>query len=133
MLSIEGRCKALDAAADGYVRAEAVGVMVLEPLASVSSPRLVSSASSAETGGGSSGGGLQHLAAIISGSAVNQDGRSSSLTAPNGPAQQAVLRAALRDAQLPAGYVLGISMHGTGESISMHGTVRYCTVLYFAV
>ena len=71
MLSVEGRCKTLDASADGYVRGEAVRVLLL----------------------GSAGEQLQ-LRAVVRGSAVNQDGRSSSLTAPNGPAQQDVVRSA---------------------------------------
>ncbi len=69
MLSPEGRCKTLDASADGYVRAEAVGMMVL-----------------AAQGAAQALG--RHPLALLHGAAVNQDGRSSSLTAPNGPAQQ---------------------------------------------
>ena len=60
------RCKALSAEADGYVRGEAVGAMLLAPGADV---------------GRSTG-------ILLAGTAVNQDGRSSSLTAPNGPSQQ---------------------------------------------
>jgi 3-oxoacyl-(acyl-carrier-protein) synthase len=52
--------------------------------------------------------------ALLAGTAVNQDGRSSSLTAPNGPAQQDVLRAALAAGRLEASSVTGLSMHGTG-------------------
>lgn len=76
MLAADGRCKVLDAAADGYVRAEAAGAMVLETMPAINlldRPAL----------------------GIIAGSAINQDGRSSSLTAPNGPAQQDVIRTAL--------------------------------------
>jgi acyl transferase domain-containing protein len=99
MLSPEGRCKTLDAAADGYVRAEAVGVMMLQAYAA------------------SAAGAAYSSLAVLVGSAVNQDGRSSSLTAPNGPAQQEVLRAALADAGLEARHVLGLSMHGTGTPL----------------
>jgi acyl transferase domain-containing protein len=53
--------------------------------------------------------------AMILGAAVNQDGRSSALTAPNGPAQQEVIRAALRDAKLPASALTALQMHGTGK------------------
>ncbi|QDZ22810.1 polyketide synthase [Chloropicon primus] len=70
MLAIDGRCKTLDADADGYVRGEACGVLLLD-----------AEGKSAETGG--------HVV-CFAGSAVNQDGRSSALTAPNGPAQQKV-------------------------------------------
>ena len=56
-------------------------------------------------------------AVALIGSAVNQDGRSSLLTAPNGPAQQEVLRAALLDSQMQPYAVSGLSMHGTGTSL----------------
>jgi acyl transferase domain-containing protein len=84
MLAADGRCKTLDASADGYVRAEAAGasMLALLPQASLS--------------GGE--GGQPAALAILGGSAINQDGRSSSLTAPNGPAQQEVIRAALASA-----------------------------------
>lgn len=70
MLAPDGRCKTLDAAADGYARADCVGVLLL------AGPELAA------------GPGVARLA--LAGSAVNQDGRSSSLTAPSGPAQQVV-------------------------------------------
>ena len=101
MLAEDGRCKTLDAAADGYVRAEAVGVMLLQ--------LLDSSADSAAVG--------QLPLAILYGSAVNQDGRSSSLTAPNGPAQQEVIRAALKAGGLNPSQVTALSLHGTGTSL----------------
>jgi acyl transferase domain-containing protein len=99
MLSPEGRCKTLDASADGYVRAEAVGAIMIEAWSSSSSRD------------------AQHVLALVAGSSVNQDGRSSSLTAPNGPAQQEVLRAALTDAGLTPAYMSGLSMHGTGTPL----------------
>ncbi len=99
MLSPDGRCKTLDASADGYVRAEACAMMLLAPLDPVSSSPAAKEAPRA----------------IILGAAVNQDGRSSALTAPSGPAQQEVIRAALRDAKLPATALTALQMHGTGE------------------
>lgn len=54
---------------------------------------------------------------LLAGSAVNQDGRASSLTAPNGPAQQEVIRAALQSAQGIATQVAGLQLHGTGTSL----------------
>ena len=70
MLAPDGRCKALDDAADGYVRSEACGVLLL---------RLAEDLDDA---------GCYQPRALLLGCSVNQDGRSSSLTAPNGPSQQ---------------------------------------------
>ena len=99
MLSPSGRCRALDASADGYVRGETVISVVLTTAD-------VAAASSATA----------QLAVVIRGSAVNQDGRSSSLTAPNGPSQQEVIRAATAGAGMAPAAVSGLSMHGTGEA-----------------
>jgi acyl transferase domain-containing protein len=97
MLAPDGRCKALSAAADGYGRAEACGMLLLLP-----------------SGGGRGGGAA---AAQLAGSAVNQDGRSSSLTAPNGPSQQEVMRQALAAAGLTGQEVTALGMHGTGTAL----------------
>lgn len=99
MLSIDGRCKTLDAAADGYMRGEACIAHLLEALAECE-PTCIHSA-----------------AAIVMGSAVNQDGRSSSLTAPNGPSQQAVVREALAWSNLSPQQVGVLEMHGTGTAL----------------
>ena len=73
MLASDGRCKTLDQSADGYVRAEACGVIEMEHVTEYA-----------------------HVAlSVVCGSAANQDGRSSSLTAPNGPSQQAAIRSAI--------------------------------------
>ncbi|HEX4939366.1 MAG TPA: beta-ketoacyl synthase N-terminal-like domain-containing protein, partial [Candidatus Kapabacteria bacterium] len=98
MLSKEGRCKTFDESADGYVRGEGVGVLVLKRL------------SDAERDG-------DNIIAVIKGSAINQDGRSSSLTAPNGPQQQAVIRAALANAGLKAEEVDWVETHGTATPL----------------
>src|SRR5690606_25928945 len=58
-----------------------------------------------------------NILAIIRGSAINQDGRSNGITAPNGPSQEAVIRAALADAQLKPGDVSYVETHGTGTSL----------------
>lgn len=102
MLAPDGRCKALDSAADGYVRGEAVAVAVL-------------SAASPAGGGWGSGGAACLLS--LRGTAVNQDGRSSSLTAPNGPSQQQAIRAALEAAGLAPGEIGTLMMHGTGTAL----------------
>ena len=57
------------------------------------------------------------MAAWVLGTAANQDGRSSSLTAPNGPAQQAAIKAALRTAGCAASSLCGLQMHGTGTAL----------------
>ena len=77
MLSKDGRCKVLDAKADGYVRGEACAALFINLEVGENSIESVNTAQ-------------------IGGSATNQDGRSSSLTAPNGPSQQRVIRSALR-------------------------------------
>ena len=97
MLAPDGRCKTLDAAADGYVRAEACGALVMQLVTDLDC--------------GSS------CSAVFSGSAVNQDGRSSSLTAPNGPAQQEVIRSALAAAGLQPHQVAALQLHGTGTAL----------------
>jgi len=106
MLSHSGRCRVLDAAADGYVRGEACHMLLLRPLA-----------------GAVAAGGAGPLAVVL-GSAVNQDGRSSGLTAPNGPAQQEVIRAALAAAGVGAADVGLLSMHGTG--VFWWGVLGWC-------
>lgn len=99
MLTADGRCKTLDAAADGYVRAEACIALVLRPM---------------EVEGASV---MEETMVWVHSSFVNQDGRSSSLTAPNGPAQQRVLRGALEAAGSAPNDVFGLEMHGTGTAL----------------
>ncbi|MBD0336592.1 MAG: SDR family NAD(P)-dependent oxidoreductase, partial [Cyanobacteria bacterium Co-bin13] len=94
-LSPDGHCKAFDAAANGFVRSEGVGVVVLKRL------------SQALAEG-------DRIYAVIRGSAVNQDGRTNGLTAPNREAQEAVLRQAYQQAGVALRQVEYIEAHGTG-------------------
>jgi acyl transferase domain-containing protein len=107
MLTPDGHCKTLDKSADGYVRAETCIVLHL----------LASAASHEITGGAAS-----NSSVVLRGTFVNQDGRSSSLTAPNGPAQQGVIRGALQAAGLLPAHIMGLEMHGTGQQ----GFVSLC-------
>lgn len=98
MMSATHRCRTFDADADGYVRGEGVGVVVLERLSdAVRDGRLIHG--------------------VIRGSAVNQDGRSHGLTAPNGPAQQAVIREALHAAGVAPAAIGYVEAHGTGTPL----------------
>jgi hybrid polyketide synthase/nonribosomal peptide synthetase FtdB len=98
MLAPGAQCRVFDASADGYVRGEGCGVVVLKRL------------SEARANG-------DHVWAIIRGSAVNQDGLSNGLTAPNGPAQSDVIRAALRRAGTQPTEVSYVEAHGTGTPL----------------
>ncbi|MBT3220134.1 MAG: polyketide synthase, partial [Proteobacteria bacterium] len=97
-MALDGRCKTFDDRADGYVRGEGCGVLVLKRL------------SDAEAAG-------DRIHALIVGSAVNQDGRSNGLTSPNGLAQQAVIRQALQNADREATEVGYVEAHGTGTPL----------------
>src|SRR5207237_950591 len=86
---------AFDARANGYVRGEGVGMVVLKRLADAQ-----------EAG--------DRIYAVIRGGAVNQDGRTNGLTAPNRWAQEAVLRDAYKSADISPAGVQYVEAHGTG-------------------
>lgn len=98
MLSPSGRCHTFGAAADGFVRGEGCGVVALRRLAD------------ARRDG-------DRILATIVGSAIGQDGRTSGLTVPNGPAQQAVIGDALRAAGWTPEEVAYVEAHGTGTPL----------------
>lgn len=104
LISPDGRCKAFDADANGYVRSEGAGIVVLKPLAQ------------AQVDG-------DPIYAVILGTAVNQDGRSNGLTAPNPQALEAVARAAYQRAGVSPGQVQYVEAQGTstklGDSMEM--------------
>ncbi len=98
MLSPSGRCKTFSAEADGYGRAEGVGVIVLRCIAEED---------------------LEHHAirCFITATAVNQDGRSNGIAAPNGNSQVRVIRAALGRAGLSPADIAYLEAHGTGTRL----------------
>ncbi|HSS24972.1 MAG TPA: SDR family NAD(P)-dependent oxidoreductase, partial [Mycobacterium sp.] len=94
-MSQSGACRAFDAGADGFVRGEGCGVVVLKRLCEALRDG-------------------NRVWAVVRGSAINQDGRSNGLMAPNPAAQAAVLRAACADAGVEPREVDYVEAHGTG-------------------
>lgn len=94
-LTRTGKCRAFDAKADGYVRGEGCGIIVMKRM------------SEAQRDG-------DNILAVILGSAVNQDGRTNGLTAPNGESQRQLINDALINAGITPGDVSYIEAHGTG-------------------
>ena len=98
MMAPDGHCKTFDQSADGYVRSEGCGMVVLKRLSVA----------------------IEHgdrILAVVRGSALNQDGKSSGLTVPNGPAQEAVIREALNRSGVKPADVSYVEAHGTGTSL----------------
>ncbi|WP_187432747.1 SDR family NAD(P)-dependent oxidoreductase [Pseudomonas synxantha] len=95
MLSPTGACKSFDEAADGYVRSEGAGLLLLKPLAKALADG-------------------DPIHGVIKGSAVNHCGKTHTLTYPSSAAQAQVIEQALGDAHIPASSVSYIEAHGTG-------------------
>jgi len=98
MMASDGRCKTFDAKADGYVRSEGCGAVILKRLSDAVRDR-------------------DNILAVIRGTAVNQDGRTAGIAAPNASAQQAVMLEALEKAKLQPSDLTYFEAHGTGTSI----------------
>ncbi|MCP3751632.1 type I polyketide synthase [Pseudomonas sp. SBB6] len=105
MLSPDGRCKTFDQSANGYVRSEGCGLVLLKPLEDALREG-------------------DQVLSVIKGCSINQDGRSQGLTAPSGPAQERVMRAALAQADIAPARIQYLEAHGTGtplgDPIEMH-------------
>lgn len=98
LMAADGRCKPFDERADGIVRSDGCGVIVLKRL------------SDATRDG-------DRVLALIQASAVNQDGRTNGMTAPNGLAQEALLRGVLTRAGISADSLGYVEAHGTGTKL----------------
>ncbi len=95
VMAPDGRSKSFDAGADGYVRGEGAGIVVLKPLSRALADN-------------------DQIYAVIRGTAINQDGRTNGLMAPSRQAQEALLAAAYRRAGLSPGTAQYVEAHGTG-------------------
>ncbi len=98
LLSPTGRCHTFAADADGFARAEGCGMVLLKRL------------SDAQRAG-------DNILAVIRGSAINHDGRSNGFTAPSGPAQEEVIRRALKQARVEPSTVDFVECHSTGTQL----------------
>ena len=98
MLSPDGRCKSFDSRANGYVRGEGAGVVILKPLA-----RALADG--------------DQIYALIRATAVNQDGRTAGISVPNQVSQEANIVDALRLADIPPESVQYVEAHGTGTPV----------------
>src|SRR5262249_17282326 len=98
MMAPDGRCKTFDATANGYVRGEGCGIVVLKRYAD------------AQAAG-------DRILALIRGSAVNQDGASGGFTVPNGVAQQKLIHQALAKAGVAPAEIDYVEAHGTGTAL----------------
>ena len=111
MLSRQGRCKSFDASADGFVRSEGCGMVVLKRLAE------------AEADG-------DRIWAVVRGAAVNQNGATAGPTVPNGPAQERVIEEALSQAGIAPSDVDYLEAHGAGSALGDPIEVRAAAAVY---
>jgi amino acid adenylation domain-containing protein len=111
ILSPEGHCKTFDAAANGYVRGEGCGMIVLKRL------------TDAKRDG-------DQIFALIKASGINQDGATSGITVPNGEAQEELIRNVLKKAKLQGADIDYVEAHGTGTSLGDPIEVRAIGATY---
>ncbi|MET0404594.1 MAG: type I polyketide synthase, partial [Cystobacter sp.] len=110
-LALDGHCKTFDAAADGYVRSEGCGVLVLKRLSEAQRDR-------------------DRIVAVIRGSAVNHGGRSGGFSQPNARAQQSLMREALARSQTLPRQVSYLEAHGTGTPLGDPIEYRAAAAVY---
>lgn len=115
MLAADGKCKTFDMAADGYVRGEGVGAVLLKPLAAAEKDR-------------------DFIYAVIKSTAVNHGGKAQSITAPNVNAQAALIVDAVEKAGIDPATITYIETHGTGTALGdpaeIQGLVKAFSRLY---
>ncbi|MYC67838.1 MAG: SDR family NAD(P)-dependent oxidoreductase [Acidobacteriia bacterium] len=111
LLTSSGRCATFDAAAQGYVRGEGCGVIILKRL------------SEAEASG-------DRIWAVVRGSAVNHNGTAAGLTMPSGPAQEQVIEEALSRAGVAPSAVDYLEAHGSGSRIGDSIEVQSAAAVY---
>ena len=111
MMAADGHCKTFDASADGYVRGEGCGVVVLKRLADALAQG-------------------DPVLAVLRGSGVNQDGASAGLTVPNGDAQAGLIRRTLEQAQLTGDEIDVLEAHGTGTPLGDPIELKALCLLY---
>ena len=98
MLSPDGLCKTFDESANGFVRSEGCGIVILKRLSDAISDK-------------------DNIQAVLLGSAVNQDGRTSSITTPSSLSQQSAIANALKNSRIEPSQVSYLESHGTGTSL----------------
>jgi 3-oxoacyl-(acyl-carrier-protein) synthase len=98
MISPDGRCHAFDAGANGYVRSEGAGIVVLKPLERAQADR-------------------DRIHAVIRSTAINEDGRTAGISLPNADAQARLLQRALEEADVDPATIDYVEAHGTGTEV----------------
>jgi acyl transferase domain-containing protein len=98
MLSPDGRCKAFDASANGYVRSEGVGAVVLKPMSAALQAK-------------------DRIYAVIRATAANQDGHTTGITVPSREAQESLILRACRSAGIAPRAINYVEAHGTGTAV----------------